>query len=222
MRALGLLALMMLPTVAALDAQGRRATAPAPQPPAPRTEPAMLNCPSVLGDGVQTRRTYCDVQVGNDASRGIIVSLPPHAGDVTLTFDLHNRHTYSQELVKARRAYNRYTATIGVLSITNHLLSRFVVSSEFRTEADLFDRITGGSGPTGLKAVAPTGVEPITIVIPEMHQSVSILGEKLNVIHMDGVDNFTTPERPIALISNVRVTYVPPPPPKPAPPTRRR
>jgi hypothetical protein len=33
-----------------------------------------------------------------------------------LTFDLHNLHLYSEELVKARRAYARYTATIGVLT----------------------------------------------------------------------------------------------------------
>ena len=35
----------------------------------------MLNCPSVLGDGVQTNRTYCDVQIGNDPAAGIIVTL---------------------------------------------------------------------------------------------------------------------------------------------------
>ena len=33
--------------------------------------------------------------------------------------------------------------------------------------ADLVDRIRGGSGPGGLKAVAPTGTEPITIVVTE-------------------------------------------------------
>ena len=59
---------------------------------------------------------------------------------MTLTFDLHNRHTYSEELIKTNRAYRRYTATIGVLTLDNTLLSRAVVQNEFRTAADLVDR----------------------------------------------------------------------------------
>jgi hypothetical protein len=200
-----------------LTAQGR-ATPPAA---APRVEPAMLNCPSVLGDGVGGTRTYCDVQIGHDPAAGIIVSLPPHAGDTTLMFDLHNRHTYSEDLVKARKAYTQYLASIGVLTMNNDLISRAVVFTEFRTAADLFDRISGGSGPSGLKAVAPIGAEAISISIPEMHQSVSVLGEKLTVVGIENVDNYSTSGRPIALISNVRVRYSPPPPPKPAPARRR-
>jgi hypothetical protein len=169
---------------------------------------------------VQKLRTYCDVLIGDDPAAGIIITLPEHAGDVTLTFDLHNRHTYSAEQVKANKAFSRYTATIGVLTMNNDLLSRAVVFNEFRTEADLFDRIKGGSGPGGLKAVAPSGLEPISIVIPEVHQTVSILGEKLSVVRVEGVDNFSTIGRPIAVISNVRVTYAPPPPPPPKAPAR--
>ena len=189
---------------------GGRAAA-APPPPVPTIEPAMVNCPSVLGSGALTRRTYCDVQAGNDASMGIIVNLPAHTGPVTLTFDLHNRHTYSQELVKENKAYRRYTARIGILSMTNHLLSRFVIHNEFRTEADLFDRVGGGSGPGGLKAVAPTGIEAITFVIPEEHQSVSILGERLEIARTDDEETFSTAGRPVALISNVRVEFIPAP-----------
>jgi hypothetical protein len=176
----------------------------------------------VLGDGVKTNRTYCDVHIGDNPASGIIVTLPPHRGDVTLTFDLHNRHTYSAEQVKAKKAFSRYTATIGVLTLNNHLLSLAVVQNEFRTEADLVDRISGGSGPGGLKAVAPTGSEPIVVTIPEASESVSILGHKLSVVRLDAVDNFTTVGRPIAVISDVRVTFTPAPPPKPTPakPTR--
>src|SRR5439155_1682782 len=99
--------------------------------------------------------------------------LPPHEGPVTLTFDLHNRHTYSEELVRAHRAFARYTATIGVLTADNTLISRAVVQNEFRTEADLVDRI-GGSGQGAVKAVAPTGTESISITIPEGEEQVSI------------------------------------------------
>ena len=203
--------------LAPLSAQTRRTTPPRPPaPPATRTEPAMLTCPQVLGAGVRTKRSYCDVLIGRDPAGGILVTLPPHAGPVTLTFDLHNRHTYSEEQVRTNRAYHRYTATIGVLTLDNTLVSRAIVQNEFRTQADLVDRITGGSGASGLKAVAPTGSEPVSIVIPEEAMQVSILGEKLSVVRMDGDDTFSASGRPMAVISNVMVEYKAPPPPRPA------
>lgn len=176
-----------------------------------KTEPAPLQCPSVLGTGVRTTRMFCDVLTGRDPADGIIIMLPPHTGDVTLTFDLHNRHTYSEELIKANRAYRRYTATIGVLTADNTLLSRAVVENEFRTAADLIDRISGGAGPGGVKAIAPTGSESIVVTIPAAEESVSILGEKLSVIRLDGPDNFIAPGRPIAVISNATIEYRPAP-----------
>jgi hypothetical protein len=217
MRAIAILILIVAVTAhAPVWAQTRRAPARAPAPalPALKTEPALLNCPMVLGEGVETRRMFCDVQIGRDPAAGIIVTLPPHTGPVTLRFDLHNRHTYSEELVRNKRAYHRYTATIGVLTPDNTLVSRAVVMNEFRTAADLVDRIAGGTGPGGLKAVAPTGSEPIAITISaefEKAESVSILGEKLSVLRIDGVDNFSASGRPIAVISNVMVEYRPAP-----------
>ena len=85
----------------------------------------------------QDRRTFCDVLTGRDPAGGVIIKLPPHTGDVTLTFDLHNRHTYSEELIKTNRAYRHYTTTIGVLTADNTLLTRAVVQNEFRTPARL-------------------------------------------------------------------------------------
>ncbi len=131
-----------------------------------------------------------------------------------LTFDLHNRETYSEDQVKAHRAYARYTATIGVLTMDNTLVSRAVVQSEFRTAKDLVERISGGAGPTGLKAVAPTGTEPIRIAIPQSENEVSILGEKLTVERIDGTVPYSSPGRPIAVISNVKIAYRPGPPPR--------
>jgi hypothetical protein len=154
---------------------------------------------------------FCDVLTGRDVAGGIIIKLPPHTGDVTLTFDLHNRHTFSEEQIKSGRAYRQYTATIGVLTADNTLLSRGVVQSDFRGAADLVDRVSGGAGPGGVKAVAPTGSEPITVVIPAAEQTVSILGEKLIVDGPDAAGTFTTLGRPIAIISNVQVQYRPGP-----------
>ncbi len=155
---------------------------------------------------------------GSDPKEGVLVTIPPHRGPVTMSFELHNRHTYSAELVKLKQAYRKYTATIGVLSMDNTLVDRAVVQSEFRTEKDLFDRIGGGAGPGGVKAVAPSGDEFITIELPaDVGEQVSVLGEKLSVMRPDGVDNFTSPGRPIASISNVMLEYRPGPPPKKAP-----
>ena len=148
---------------------------------------------------------------GRDVTAGVIVKFPEHRGPVTLTFDLHNRHTYSEEQVKANRAFSRYTATIGVLTMDNTLISRAVVENEFRKVTDFLDRIGGGAGPAGIKAVAPTGTEPISMVIPEEEMQVSILGEKLTVERVDGTATYSSPGRPIAVISNVMIEYHPAP-----------
>ena len=57
---------------------------------------------------------------------------------MTLTFDLHNRHTYSEEQMKDKRtAFTRYTASIGALTLDNTLISRAAVQSEFRVQATI-------------------------------------------------------------------------------------
>jgi hypothetical protein len=157
---------------------------------------------------------------GHDPLGGILIRIPPHRGPVTLSFDLHNRHTYSEEQVKANRAFARYTATIGALTMDNTLISRAVVQNEFRQARDLIDRIGGGAGPEGLKAVAPTGIEHITIVIPAEEDQVSLLGEKLTVDRPDGSATYSSPGRPIAVVSNVMIEFVEPPPARRAPARR--
>ena len=114
-----------------------------------------MTCPTPLGVGVNSQQAFCDVMSGTDPAGGILILLPPHQGAVTLTFDLHNRHTYSEEQVRANRGFARYTATIGVLTMDNTLISRAAVQNEFRRSEDLVERIGGGAGPGGLKAVAP-------------------------------------------------------------------
>jgi len=214
----------------ALDAQTRKTTpkkAPAkttrkaPAPIVSRIQ-AEWQCPSELGQGVTTKRRFCDVLTARDPKEGVIVTVPPHRGPVKMMFELHNRHTYSAELVKQKQAYRKYTATVGVLSMDNTLIDRAVVQSEFRTEKDLFDRISGGAGPGGVKAVAPAGTEFITIMLPAtVEGQVSVLGEKLSVVRPDGTDHFTATGRPIATISNVMLEFTPAPAPKKAPAKKR-
>jgi len=170
-----------------------------------------MTCPTPLGVGVTTKQEFCDVMAGRDPMAGVIIRIPPHKGPVALTFDLHNRHTYSEEQTRANRAYARYTATIGVLTLDNTLISRAVVQSEFRKASDLVDRIGGGAGPGGVKAVAPTGTESIIVTIPEAEDAVSLLGEKLTVERIDGPATYSSPGRPIAVINNVMIEYRPAP-----------
>jgi hypothetical protein len=194
----------------------RRAAAPAP-----KKEAAAVSCPTPLGIGASTKRSFCDVLIGRDPATGILIALPPHRGNVTLTFNLHNRHTFSQEQMRDKRtAYARFTASIGTLTMDNTLLERAAVQSEFRGPADFFDRITGGAGPSGLKAVAPLGDEAISVTIPEPEMQVSILGEKLLIERADGPRNVTAPGSAIAIVSNLMVEYRPAPAPRQ--PARRR
>jgi len=211
--------ILVVLTIATLDAQTRKPPTPVRKVPAPPPTKiqAELQCPSELGVGAKTKRRFCDVLTGRDPKGGILVTIPSHRGPLTLSFELHNRHTYSEELIKAKTAFRQYTATIGVLTMDNTLIDRAIIQSDFRTTADLFDRIEGGAGPGGFKAVAPAGDETITMELPEnVGDQVSILGESLKVKRPDGDDNFTAPGRPIASISNVMLEYRPGPP-KPAP-----
>jgi hypothetical protein len=190
---------------------GAKPTTRKPAPPARKTTiaPAQMTCPSPLGVGVKTKREYCDVLTGRDPKEGILIKLPPHRGPVTLRFNLHNRHTYSEEEVRLKRGFASYTAGIGVLTLDNTLLTRAAVSTEFRTAADLIERIGGGAGPGGVKAVAPIGSEEISVELPAELTDVTILGEKLNVVRLDGQPaNYSAPGRPIAIISDVTVEYV--------------
>jgi hypothetical protein len=216
-------AIVLAVSVSAQTKRPARRPAPPPLPP-PKQEAADLVCPTPLGSGVSTKLEFCDVMSGRNPAEGIVIKLPAHKGPVTLTFDLHNRHTYSEEQAKANRAFAHYTATVGVLTMDNTLISRAVVENEFRTVADLVDRVSGGAGPGGVKAVAPTGSESISITIPEEEEQVSILGEKLTVARLDGTATYSSPGRPIAIISNVMVEYRPPPPApaKPAAPAPRK
>ena len=210
--------------VSAQTAKTTKPTAKKPVAPAPapvtKVEEAVVTCPSPLGTGVTPHRVFCDVPIGRTPADGITIAIPPHKGTAVLTFDLHNRQTYSEDQVKAKKAYARLTATIGVMTPDNTLITRAVVQNEFRAAADLFDRIGGGAGPNGLKAVAPTGVEPVRVELAQDVTEVSVLGEKLAARRVDTDEMFTGPGRPIALISGVMVEYHPPPP-KKAPPAKK-
>lgn len=173
-----------------------------------RIEPAEVQCPSELGIGVDTDRTYCDVQIGDEIADGIMVRIPPHRGPATVTFTLHGRHTYSEDEVARGRAYARYLAAAAVAS-SQEVLARPVVLAEFHSARDLADRVRGGAGPGGLKAIAPVGAEEIRVIVPSNVTEISIVGLELEVRRVDSQEIHITRGRAIAVISNVLVEYRP-------------
>jgi hypothetical protein len=187
-----------------------RSSKPAPKPAAkpvpPRVEPAKVTCPESLGTGVKTGTQYCFVLDGRDPAQGVLVAIPPHTGEATLHFALHNRHTYSEEQMKAGRGFARYTAVIGALTLKGDLIDRAAVQTEFRSAKDIHERIAGGSA--GVKAVAPVGMEEISITIPAGIDQVSLLGEVLDAITPAGREA-AAPGRPVAVVSSVTVEYKP-------------
>jgi hypothetical protein len=182
-----------------------KAAAPAP----PKTITPDVKCPSLIGMGVKTIRSFCDVPYGRDMQQGILVTIPPHSGTATLSFDLHARHTYSEELTKSGKGYARYSAIIGVLTMDGTLLTRGAVQAEFHGAGDLFDRIGGGAGPGGVKAVAPLGREQVFVTIPADVAQVSILGETLDALTPAGHETVVLPGRPVAVVSNMLLEYRP-------------
>lgn len=171
-------------------------------------ESVEVRCPSVLGIGVETDLVFCDVLAQQDPALGVIVVLPPRRGEATLSFNLHNRHTYSEDDVRRGRAYARYLAEVAVASPAGDVLGRRYVLNEFRTADDLFDRVAGGAGPEGVKAVAPTGTERVSVTVPANLEQVVIVGQILELTGIDGnMERIWSPGRPVAVISEVQLEY---------------
>jgi hypothetical protein len=210
----------------AFGAQSRKKKA-APPKPVLRTEAIALECPNLLGDGVKSGQRYCDIVTAADVKNAAVVRVPRHRGVATVTFDLHNRQMYSAELERSGRAYTRALATVVAAGLDGTVLQRNAVLSEFRKESDLVERIAGGAGPGGVKAVAPVGTEKVIIEVPESYDAIALVGESLSITRIDGNETVRAPGRPIAVVSNAQVQYQPAPAKKAAAPkkkttTRRR
>lgn len=212
MRRLLIAATVFVLATAPMTAQ-RRASARAP---ALKTATPEIKCPSLLGMGVKTIRSFCDVPAGGDPAQGVVITLPAHVGTGTLSFDLHARHMYSQQQTEQGKAYSHYRAVIAVMSMKGDVIERDTVEAEFRSDADLFDRISGGAGPGGLKAIAPVGREQIFVKIPAKIDQVSLVGDSLDATTPAGHETAVMPGRPIAIVSNVLFEY------KPAPVRKKR
>ena len=94
----------------------------------------------------------------------------------------------------------------------NTLIDRAVIDSEFRAERDLYDRIGGGAGPGGVKAVAPTGSELVQFTIGRRRdRGQHPRARSCRWFAPTATDQFTSAGRPVATISNVMIEYRPAP-----------
>lgn len=194
----------LLAAPAPVGLQQRSATPPA------RRIAANATCASDLGSGVTSRRRYCDVMIAKSGADSVALAIPPHTGPATLLFDLHNRFTVPAANAAPGEGFMRATALLAVVRPTGQIIERVAVRREYHTAKDLFDRISGGPPAGGVKAVAPGQAEAIRVIVPTGVTGIGIVGLRLEyatVAQPKGVAD--TPGRPIAIVSNVRVEYLP-------------
>ena len=218
--AAGAIATLVLGAVLAAAPQKTKPK-PAPKPPAPPpvlTTPMPIACPDALGQGVKSGRVFCEVPVSHDPAHGDLIVVPKHLGTAVVRFHLHNRQLVSASLIKAKRAFTRATATAVVVKADGTILGRGTVQTEFRQESDLFDRVPAGPGAKGFKAVAPIGDELVEIQVPEDAESVTVVGEKVELAQIDGVQTLSSDGVSVAFISSAQVEYRAAPAPKPVKP----
>jgi len=170
---------------------------------------AESTCAAQLGNGVTSKRPFCDVLIGASPDESVGIAIPPYTGSATLLFDLHNRFTVPAVMVPGPLSFARHEAVVSVIRPTGEVLGRAAVVREFRTLEDLFDQIAGGSNPGGVKAVAPGKAESIRMTVPAGLSAVGIVGARLTVLTGSSQEVFDTPGRPVAIVSNVRVQYRP-------------
>ena len=185
-----------------------------PTAPPATTAKATPSAPSVacaeeLGAGLKTKLQFCDIVVGKDKTDSISITLPPHKGTASLTFDLHNRFGIPEPGTPPEQGYAKHEAVVAVVAPGGVLVTRLVVRGEFRGVTTLFDRIGGGSGPGGAKAIGPGPVESVKVTIPAALSAVGVVGVKLTVTTSHGTDVFDSPGRPVAIASNFKVEFTP-------------
>lgn len=168
-----------------------------------------FTCAADLGAGVASRRRFCDVIVASVAADSVSVAIPPHTGTATLAFDLHNRFMVSAGPADPALAFTRHIAVVAVIRQTGDVIGRAAVERDYRTPNDLFDRIAGVARGSAPKGVAPGAPMPNQVTIPAGVNLVGIVGTRLEEWRPTGRGAFDNPGRPIAIVSNVRVDYIP-------------
>jgi hypothetical protein len=90
-----------------------RAESGTPAPGLVREVP-LMQCPSVLGNGIRSQRLFCDILTGTEPQEGLRVSIPAHEGAATLLFTLHNRQAAVDEITRDAAVKESAAAESGV------------------------------------------------------------------------------------------------------------
>lgn len=166
-----------------------------------------FSCAADLGVGLKSRRKFCDLVISTSPKDGASMNIPPHTGETTLMFDLHNRYTPPPAGAAAAQVYAKHTAVVAILDQTGAEISKAAVSRELRAEVDIFDRVAGGVGPGGAIAVVPGRAESIVLRLPESVTAIAVVGVSLDVMSLSDQGRFTAAGRPVAIGSNFRIEY---------------
>src|SRR4051812_50076629 len=109
MRRFVTIVLMTAVLAAPVAAQKKHAPArkPAPKaaPVAPKTITPDITCASLIGMGVKTVRSFCDVPAGRGPAQGVFVALPPPSGTGTPALGLPARDLFFREEVKRGKGH---------------------------------------------------------------------------------------------------------------------
>ena len=211
MRTGGLAAVLMGVLVAAVPAQQRGGRATPAKPAGPATPPSVVRaagCWSPLGKGVTTKRDFCDVIVAPTGTDSVSMTIPAHTGPATLFFDLHPRFEVTGPDGDPLRLFQGHRSVVAVVGPTGEVIDRFAAEGEFRSTADLYDRMASTT-PGGFKFVAPGRPTPIKAVIPASVASIGIVGLRVEITSRFGQQAFPEPGRPVAIVSNWRIEYIP-------------
>jgi len=187
-----------------VDAEPQRGRKVAVTRPVPPTA-----CAVDQGAGVKTNRRFCDVIIASTAHESVSVTLPPHTGPAAIMFDLHNRFIVPPQGSDAAQAFSKQTALISIIRLTGEVIDRAAVSREFRSAADLFDRVAGGGRGAPPKLVAPGQAQPVRVTIPVGVDTIGIVGTRLEEWRASGRGASDAPNKPIAMVSNLRIEYTP-------------
>jgi hypothetical protein len=163
-------------------------------------------CAVELGAGIRSKRPFCDVVIATAPRESVAVTIPARVGDAILYFDLHNRFTVPATPADLAQAFTRQTAVVAVVRPTGDVIDHAAVSRDYRTIADLFDRL-GGSPGAPPKAIAPGQAFAVRVVIPPGLTTVGIVGVRLEEWRADSLGTWDSPGRPVAIVSNLRVEY---------------
>jgi hypothetical protein len=166
-------------------------------------------CASDLGLGVKSRRRFCDIIIASTPRESVLITLPPRTGVATILFDLHNRFTVPPAGTDPAQAFTRNTAVIAIIRSTGEVIERAAVSREYRSTADLFDRIAGPGRGSPPRVVAPGQPQDVRVDIPAGVTSIGIVGTRLEEWRLSGRGTFDNPNKPIAMMSNLRVEFRP-------------